>query len=484
EEFDLVINIPTNNQEIAKFLRIDKIDGKTISFEVERTADSRVKDLSDAVIIKVGNEMVYIGTLPEKKRLDITSYVSGFCTRYPCRLPINFSALYKTQILLENFKQEANDSKKNLENAARTEQPASRNKKQGDFVSLGRFEKGEIKDVELKKYDTARFIIGNNQYFLQLLGISSTSSEISLLPAFESIDLELTMPVRADINNNELDDIIIILTNLDINKAVFSLQHLDEAAERERNEARDSKTVQSSTRKNNAANDEEIADEVVVENIKIMREKGSNGNNNNNNNNGENGDAGKEEDSGSSINFLSWIVLFVLGIGIVGGVSYWQDVERERNRERKKWAIERYYMEHGKLPHGVKKEDYEMLKQKKRHNAKNNVKKHEASQQNVHHEVISMFVKELKDKNYSDEKIRQELSRRGWDPREVQHVIKTQESKQVYSNIDSLVAFAEDALSRGYKIDQITKSLHQKGWPKEIIVKVFREEKRLRKYLR
>ncbi|HIH42472.1 TPA: hypothetical protein HA246_02395, partial [Candidatus Woesearchaeota archaeon] len=334
-----------------------------------------------------------------------------------------------------------------------------------------------------KKYDTARFIIGNNQYFLQLLGISSTSSEISLLPAFESIDLELTMPVRADINNNELDDIIIILTNLDTNKAVFSLQHLDEAAERERNEARDSKTVQSTSRKNTDVNAEENDDEIVVENIKIVREKVSNSNNNNNNNR-ENGDAGKEEDSGSSINFLSWIVLFVLGIGIVGGISYWQDVERERTRERKKWAIERYYMEHGKLPHGVKKEDYEMLKQKKMPNAKNNVKKHESLQQNAHYEVISMFVKEFKDKNYSDEKIRQELVKRGWDPREVQHVIKMQEGKQVYSNIDSLVAFAEDALSRGYKLDQIAKSLHNKSWPKEVIVKVFREEKRLRKYLR
>ncbi len=467
EEFDLVINIPANNKEITKFIRIDKIDGKVISFDLQRSAEDKFKDLSDIIMINVGNEMAYIGTLPEKKKLDITSYAKNFCTGYPCKLPLKFSAQFETMIILEDFKQQINGTIKTTENTIRTEQPA--NKRQGDFISLGAFRDGEIKDVELKKYDTARFIIGNNQYRLQLDSISPIGAEISLLPAFDSIDLELTMPLRADLNNNELDDIIIILTNLDTNKATFSLQHLDETAENERNEESLANTRQSSVKKNTETlTDEDISEKIVVEKMKVVREKASNN------------DSDKENKSGSGINFFSWIVLFVLGIGIVYGISIWQDTEREKARERKKWAIERHYMEHGKLPHGVTKEDYEMLKKKKTHNAK----KSESPQKNAHYEVLSMFVKEFKDKNYSREKIRNELVKRGWDAREIEHVIKMQEGSKVYSNIDSLVAFAEDAFKRNYNHVQIAKALHSKGWPKEVIIKVFREEKRLKKYLR
>ena len=95
-----------------------------------------------------------------------------------------------------------------------------------------------------------------------------------------------------------------------------------------------------------------------------------------------------------------------------------------------------------------------------------------------------MFVKDLKEKNYSREQIMHVLVKRGWDPREVEHVIKMQEHKQVYSNIDALIEFIEASFRRGYNHNQIAKALHSKGWSKEIIIKVFKEEKRLRKYLR
>ncbi|MBI2135953.1 hypothetical protein HYU06_02700, partial [Candidatus Woesearchaeota archaeon] len=345
----------------------------------------------------------------------------------------------------------------------------------GELISIGILENGAMKSVEIMRYDRVRFVMDNNVYHMETELIGKSNAEISIKPGYANVDLQLTTPLKLDLNDNGINDIIIILTNINENKATFSLQNLNEVIENEQN-----LNALILLRKINRTITTPDDISIVVQNITIAKKD-------------------IKDIKKDNLSLKGWALLGLAILTFIGVLTYVTSIQGKKRSEKRKWAIEKYYMEHGKLPPGLKQEEHQMYLQHKLYSQNkqaNNVQQKQvknqqyteqvqkAAEKTAHHEVLAMFINNLKEKNYSREQIMHDLVKRGWNPRDVEHAIKQQESKQVYSNIDSLVAFIEDAFQRGYKHDQIAKSLHSKGWPKEIIMKVFREEKRLRKYLR
>jgi subtilisin family serine protease len=294
----------------------------------------------------------------------------------------------------------------------------------GDVFNIGTLDIGTVKQLGLRVPDVIKFTINNKQYRLQLNTLYSGNAEISVKPTYHSVTMQKSSSVVLDMDDNGFNDLKVEL-NANSSRAYFKLEKLDE--NKVTQQGLNTLTTQ---RRNFTLTKDQVL--VVARNITRV-------------------DRNVEDQT----SFKGWALFFLSILVFFGVMMYVFKEEEKKRREKRRWKAERKAMEQGR-----------------------------ATGKEAHHEVLEMFVRQLKDKDHSREKIVEELAGKGWHPRDIMHVIKVQERKQVYGNIDSLVEFIERSVNKGYTREHIAKAMYNKGWSKEVIVKAFKREKRLRRLIK